>query len=109
MVDFNPEFEIKQAVAKFLNLDNSFVFLFGSRATKNFRPNSDYDIGLYQNGKIPFSVIAQIKDELENLPIPVDIDIIDFSTTTSEFNRVALKEIQIWNKPKQASQLTLPL
>ena len=46
-----------------------------------------------------------IKDELEDHPIPVDVDIVDFSTVSSEFKKIALKKIQLWNNPKTSLKL----
>jgi predicted nucleotidyltransferase len=105
LTDKETENIIKEVVSRHINLRESFVFLFGSRASKQSRINSDYDIGLYGDKKVPFGVIAKINNELENYPIPVDIDIVDFTTTTPEFRRIALREIQIWNKPEKNLKL----
>ena len=99
---------IKKAIFRYLDPDQSFVFLFGSRATDHFRPSSDYDIGLYSGNKIPLKTIAKIKDCLEDYPIPVNIDFVDFSVVSEEFKSVATRDVQIWNRPKKDSKLTLP-
>lgn len=104
----NIEKLIKKVVKRHIDPEKTFVFLFGSRAAGQHRPASDYDIGLYTGKRIPLSTIAMIKDELENYPIPVDVDIIDFSATTKDFKNLAKKEIKIWNAPKKKSKPTLP-
>lgn len=96
---------IKKVIAKHVDPKDSYVFLFGSRAAGGSRPASDYDIGIYRHEKIPLSVIARIKDELEDFPIPVDIEIVDFTTVTDEFKKLALRQIKIWNKPKTSLKL----
>ena len=99
---------IKKVVAKHVDTDGTYVFLFGSRAEGTQRRASDYDIGLYSGKPISWSVIARIKDELlEEYPIPVEIDVIDFATVTNDFKKLALREIKIWNKPKRKNSLKL--
>lgn len=97
---------IKRIIAKYIDPEEFYVFLFGSRAMGQVRPSSDYDIGLYGGRKVPLSVIAKMKDELEEYPIPVDIDFVDFASVSDEFKRLALKEIKVWNKPRKNLRLT---
>lgn len=52
---------IQQVVAKHVDLQRAYVFLFGSRVSGRFRIASDYDIGIYQGSPIPFVVFAKIK------------------------------------------------
>ena len=97
---------IKNVVSKHVDTNGTYVFLFGSRAEGTARRASDYDIGLYADKPIPWSVIARIKDELlEEYPIPIEIDIIDFSRVSEDFKKIALREIKIWNKPKSSLRL----
>ena len=91
---------IQKVIARHVDFNDSFVFLFGSRASGHEREASDYDIGIYTGRKVPLSTIAKIKDELEDYPIPVDVDVVDFSNASEDFKKIALKDIQLWNKPK---------
>ena len=91
---------IQKTVAKYIDPASSFIFLFGSRVLGRNRPQSDYDIGIYTGQKIPLTIIAKIKDDLEEYPIPVDIDVVDFAKVSGEFKAMALKEVQLWNTPK---------
>ena len=91
---------IQKTVAKYIDPASSFIFLFGSRALGRNRPQSDYDIGIYTGQKISLTTIAKIKDDLEEYPIPVDIDVVDFAKVSEEFKAMALKEVQLWNTPK---------
>lgn len=91
---------IQRAIAHHIDFEKAYVFLFGSRASGHEKSSSDYDIGIYTGNPVPLATIAKIKDELEDHPIPVDVDIVDFSTVSSEFKRIALKEIQLWNQPR---------
>lgn len=96
---------IKKVVYKFVDPKETFVFLFGSRALGYGRSNSDYDIGLYKGERIPLVAIAKMKDELEDYPILVDIDIVDFAIASDEFKKLALKGVKIWNRPKRNLKL----
>lgn len=105
MSPIEAESVIRNIVVKHINPDAAFIFLFGSRAMGKGCPASDYDVGIYQGEKIPFSVMARIQDDLEDWPIPVDVDIVDFALVSQEFKRLALKEIKLWNTPKRNLKL----
>lgn len=96
---------IRWVIAKHLNQDEVLVFVFGSRAGGSARPSSDYDIGIYKGGKVPWVVLAAIKDELEDYPISVDIELVDFATVSKDFRDVALKEVRVLNTPKKDLKL----
>ncbi len=96
--------EIKKAVLesidKYLPLEKTYVFLFGSRARGDFFRSSDYDIGLYNGETVSLADIALIEGELEKYTIPVDVDFIDFSQTDPDFKKISLSKIDLWNLPK---------
>lgn len=96
---------IRKVILKYINPKDSFIFLFGSRALGNALPSSDYDIGLYQGEQIPIKTIAKIRDELEDYPIPLEIDLVDFAVATDEFKELALRGIRMWNTPKKNLEL----
>ena len=96
---------LRKVSSKHVDTDGTYVFLFGSRAGDTAKPASDYDIGLFSSRPISFGTIAKIEDELEEFPIPVFIDFVDFSMVSPEFKRIALQRIKIWNKPKNNLKL----
>ena len=72
---------ITEAIKKHPEVEKAVVF--GSRAMGNFKNGSDVDIALFGD-KVNFSVIAQIKDELqEESPMPYLFDIVDFTHSKS--------------------------
>lgn len=105
MTQAEVETTIKKVIAKHVDPREAYIFIFGSRALRRGRLNSDYDIGLYRGSKIPLAVIARIKDELEDYPIPVDVDLVDFASVSEDFKKLALKEIELWNTPKKNLKL----
>ena len=96
---------IRRVIGKYVDTSQTYVFLFGSRASGNPSPASDYDIGLFQGKPVPLRVIAKIKDELEDCPIPVSVDVVDFATVSEDFKKLAFKKIRLWNVPKNGLKL----
>lgn len=89
----------REIVLRHINSDKYAVFLFGSWAEKKARKDSDLDIGIW--GEDPLSSITRSKITLafEESIVPWPIDLVDFSRTTEDFNRIALQDIHYWNNP----------
>ncbi len=60
------------------------IFLFGSRAAGQHTIRSDFDIGLESATKIPLATLAEIRGELEQLPLLPKIDLVDFKRVSPE-------------------------
>ena len=71
------------------------IFLFWSRATWKFRPNSDYDIWILWEDRLDFKTFLNIKSDLEELPYLIDF--VDFKNVDNNFKKIALKNITPWN------------
>jgi uncharacterized protein len=76
------------------------VFLFGSRAGKDFKHGSDLDIGFISNKKLEGNIFSRINEAVEKSFIPYHVDLIDFGKVDENFRRIALEKIEIWNKAK---------
>ncbi|MGL6225818.1 MAG: nucleotidyltransferase family protein [Thermoguttaceae bacterium] len=50
------------------------VQLFGSRATGKFRPNSDIDLAI--SGLADVNLLEQVKQDLDELPLPFQFDVV---------------------------------
>jgi predicted nucleotidyltransferase len=72
------------------------IFLFGSRAVNRHTIRSDFDIGLESAAKIPLATLAQIREELEQLPLLPKIDLVDFKRVSPEFARQARQHLEEW-------------
>lgn len=91
------EDKIKDILKEKLWKKDFTYFLFWSRVKWDYRKNSDYDIWIYGNKKIDFRKYIQIKRCLDdNINFPVDL--VDFNRVDEDFKKIALKNIQIWNK-----------
>lgn len=72
------------------------VILFGSRARGTNSPGSDIDLALDIGEPIQLSEMARIRRTLENLPIALDIDVVDMHNIPIELKEIILKEGVIW-------------
>lgn len=73
------------------------VYLFGSRATGRYDPNSDYDFILETTDDFSFSDYCGFIDELSNV-LGRSVDIVDRSCLTDDgFSRRARREeVHVW-------------
>jgi predicted nucleotidyltransferase len=71
------------------------VFLFGSRAVGSAAERSDIDIGIEGPAPVPHSVLAAIRDELDEAPTLYTIDVVDFTRVPDEFREVAQQRIPL--------------
>jgi len=65
------------------------VFLFGSRATGHGTERSDHDVGIEAEGNISFSVLANIRLDVDALPTLRKVDVVDFGRVNAAFKAVA--------------------
>ena len=79
---------------KYLCLEEYKIFYFGSRVNGKGSERSDIDIGLYGKNPIHSSIVSSIQEDIENLPILYTIEVIDFSTVSDEFRKLALQNIE---------------
>lgn len=93
----------REIILSLIDKEELTVFLFGSRAGKDFRPTSDIDIGFISKKKLEQKLFSQIREALENSIIPYHVDLVDFGNVDKEFTKIALREIEIWNKAKDLS------
>ena len=61
------------------------VYVFGSRASGSPRPDSDVDLLLDTQGKIPLSTLAQLKEDFEESELPFRVDVVLRADISSEF------------------------
>jgi len=78
--------KVVEIVSKYL--PNCRIYLFGSRAKGTARKNSDFDIAVDCGSKIPFSVMAKIEGELEELPTLKSFDLVDLSLVSDDFRKM---------------------
>ncbi len=76
------------------------VFLFGSRADNEDAGMSDIDIGIIEkkNKRLSVELKLSILEALEESIIPFTIDLVDFSTVSPDFKKVAMQKVVIWKE-----------
>lgn len=90
---------IQKIISSHLSKEKYYIFLFGSRATKNERARSDIDVGVQGKDHVPQAILSIIREELEESIIPYHVEIVDFCYVSEPFKKIALTNIVIWNKP----------
>jgi predicted nucleotidyltransferase len=70
------------------------VYLFGSSVREDYKKTSDIDLAVSTNDK---KIITLLKYELEELPIPYKIDLLDLEEVGEELKKEILNQgILIW-------------
>jgi len=99
MVNAEWEIPLKRVLFQELNrlgLSEYQVSLFGSRARGNATPVSDIDIGIKGANPIPFSVLSELRDAVENLNLPFKVDLVDMHHVSPEFYQHAMEGAIFW-------------
>lgn len=87
--------EILEIVAKYLDISKYRVFFFGSRIAGRGGERSDIDVGIEGPKSVSFKVMAQIKEDISDLPILYHIDIVDFKNVDKDFYEVAKQSLEL--------------
>lgn len=92
----NPIEKLKEVFLRFLKNEDVKVVLFGSRARGEFVNTSDVDVGIIMGKGADRKKLTLLREYIDRLNIPYKVEIVDFSTVSDEFKRMALKEAVIW-------------
>lgn len=72
------------------------IYLFGSRAGKDFTPTSDIDIAVDAGNRLSIFELAKAKNVLEALYIPQKIDLVDLRAVSEQMKALILNEGIVW-------------
>ena len=86
--------ELTRIIGKYLSLNEFKIFFFGSRVKGDNFSKADIDVGIDGEKRIPAGIKLQIEEELEKIPIPYKIDLVDFKDVSEEFKENVLKSIE---------------
>jgi predicted nucleotidyltransferase len=94
--------EILGIIFKYIDPDQTMIFLFGSFSQSKQSQSSDIDIGILGSKNIPLEYMAALREELnENVPTLRRIDPVDFTNVTElVFLKNALGEAILWYQGK---------
>lgn len=95
--------KVKQILEKYFDDLDCDLFCFGSQATQKQTKKSDYDIGYFTDEHLSPTQRENLREDLENLDIPVKVDLINFKEVSEDFKAMALKKVILWKKKSQNS------
>jgi len=72
------------------------IILFGSRARGTNRPGSDVDLALDIGEPIKLHEMSRTRKTLENIPLALEIDIVDMHNIPDELKEIIVKEGIVW-------------
>jgi uncharacterized protein len=90
--------EYKNLILKAIayHFSHAKVILFGSRARGTHRPGSDIDVAIDIGEPIKLREMSRIRVTLENLPISLEIDIVDMHNISHELKQIIAREGVVW-------------
>lgn len=88
--------QIRNEVLLLLKQQPVRVFLFGSRARKDFRSSSDVDIGLIPRQGFNNKYITLLREKLETMNTPYKIEVVNFEDVSENFKQEAMKDVIVW-------------
>lgn len=92
----NPLERLKEIILKYLKDEDVKVVLFGSRARGEFANTSDVDIGIIVGKGADRKKLILLREYIDEINIPYKVEIVDLSTVSEEFKKMALKEAVVW-------------
>jgi len=72
------------------------VYLFGSWTRGTQRPTSDIDIAIESAAPLPRSLLASLREALEESTIPNRVDVVDLADTDAVFRDGVRREGVLW-------------
>lgn len=78
-------------VLEFFRDIDADIFIFGSQVTGDVHKYSNYDIGYDADEKIASMALSELRERLEELPIPGTVDLVDFKKVPDQFSKIAMK------------------
>ena len=88
--------KLKDFLLRFLKDEDVKIVLFGSRARGEYVSTSDVDIGIIMGKNADKKKLTLLRESIDGLNIPYKVEIVDFSTVSEEFRKMALKEAVVW-------------
>lgn len=100
MTNDNLKQEYKNLILKAIDyhFPTAKVILFGSRARGTNDLGSDVDLALDIGTPIQLGEMARTRVTLENLPLVLDIDIVDMHNIPDELKEIIAHEGIVWKK-----------
>lgn len=92
----NPKYKNEVIKAVEYHFPHAKIILFGSRARGTAKEGSDIDIAIDNKEPVPLLEIPRIKATMENLTIPLMVDVVDLHRIPVELKNLILAEGIVW-------------
>lgn len=92
----NPKYKAEVIHAVEYHYPHAKIILFGSRAWGNPKEGADIDIAIDIGEPMPLHEISRMRTTMENLTIPLFVDVVDLQTISKEFKEKILKDGIVW-------------
>lgn len=89
--------EARELVLRALEGFPADVYLYGSWARGDARRTSDIDVAVLPKSPIPPSVLAKLRESLEESHIPYPVEVVDLASASSSLRERVLKEGVRWS------------
>ena len=88
---------VRAIVANNIDTSSWRPVIFGSRATGSASRFSDIDLGFIGENRLPESAVSRLWEAFDESDLPYVVDIVDLTTTSAEFRKVAEKNmVNLW-------------
>jgi len=78
--------------------DNIKIVVFGSRARGEETVGSDVDIGIISVDSLNGQKLTLVKEKIEQLNLPYNVDVVDLSQSSEKFRSDVLKDAIVWKE-----------
>jgi predicted nucleotidyltransferase len=89
---------IKDVVLAGLSSEDVSIALFGSMANNKAHRSSDVDVAVLPRDGWNRSKMVLLRERLENLNVPYNVDLVDFSSVSGTFREIALRTAIWWRR-----------
>ena len=92
----NPKY--KQLLLDIISkhLPDAKIYLFGSRARQTHQEGADVDLAIDSGKSLSLTLLAKIKSDIDDSPLPLLVDIVDIQSTDADFITHIKKEWILW-------------
>ena len=94
--------EVRAVVARVLGERDATVYLFGSFASGTQRRSSDIDLAIESATPLPRSLLAKLRDALEESRVPYRVDVVDLAEADPAFRERVRRTGRVWIEPANA-------
>lgn len=89
--------QIRRVINERLRRFDARILLYGSRARGTAGRSSDVDVAVLANQPLPVDLLSRLREELEESPIRLPVEIMDLREANPALRERVLREAVSWN------------